>query len=100
METLQAAGVPAGLLAHAKHHLEDPHLAARGYPRPVDQPGIGRLLLEGPAFRGSRLPEPIVEPAPLLGEHTREIAAELLGLAQSEIRELLAAGILEDPPKD
>ena len=100
MERLQAAGVPAGLLAHAKHHFEDPHLAARRYPQPVDQPGIGSLLFEGPAFRGSRLPDPIVGPAPRLGEHTREIAAELLGLSESEIRGLLAAGVLEDPPEE
>jgi crotonobetainyl-CoA:carnitine CoA-transferase CaiB-like acyl-CoA transferase len=99
METLQRAGVPAGMVQHAGHHLEDPHLAARDYHREIEQPDLGRVVLEGPAFRGSELPEPIVEPAPGLGEHTRGIAAELLGLSPSEIAELIEAGVLEDPPE-
>ncbi|MDH3213743.1 MAG: CoA transferase [Myxococcales bacterium] len=98
METLQAHGVPAGIVAHAAHHFEDPHLGARGYRRPLDQPGIGPILVEGPAFRGSDLPEPIVKPAPRLGEHTREIASRLLGLSDAEIAEQIEAGVLEDPP--
>jgi crotonobetainyl-CoA:carnitine CoA-transferase CaiB-like acyl-CoA transferase len=98
MDTLQAHGVPAGIVAHAAHHFDDPHLGARGYRRPVEQPGIGRVVMEGPAFRGGDLPEPIVEPAPLLGEHTREIASRLLGLSDAEIADLIEAGVLEDPP--
>jgi crotonobetainyl-CoA:carnitine CoA-transferase CaiB-like acyl-CoA transferase len=98
MEALQAHGVPAGIVARAAHHLDDPHLGARGYRRTVEQPGIGPLVLEGPAFRGSDLPEPIVEPAPMLGEHTREIASRLLGLSNAEVAGLIDAGVLEDPP--
>ena len=99
MDTLQAHGVPAGIVAHAAHHFDDPHLGARGYRRPVEQPGIGRVVMEGPAFRGSDLPESIVKPAPMLGEHTREIASRLLGLSDAEIAERIDAGVLEDPPE-
>jgi crotonobetainyl-CoA:carnitine CoA-transferase CaiB-like acyl-CoA transferase len=97
METLQARGVPAGMVQNPKQQLEDPHLAARGYHRPIEQPGIGRLVLEGPAFHGSALPEPIVAPAPALGQHTREVCAELLGMATGEIERLIADGVLEVP---
>lgn len=101
MEALQAHGVPAGMLQHGLHQLEDPHLAARGYLREVDQPDCGSLVFEGPAFHGSDLPEPIIRPAPGLGEHTRELAAERLGLSLTEIEDLVAKGILEDgPPPD
>ncbi len=100
METLQSHGVPAGMVAHAGTHFEDPHLAARGYPQPIDQPGIGPVVLEGPAFRGTDLPDPIVFQAPKLGEHTRQIASELLGLSDAKIQELIEAGVLEDPPDE
>ena len=98
MEALQARGVPCGIVAHGGYHHGDPHLAARGYLIPLEQPGLGPIVLEGPAFHGSDLPEPLVGPAPLLGQHTRRIAAERLGLSAAEIEELVVAGVLEDPP--
>jgi crotonobetainyl-CoA:carnitine CoA-transferase CaiB-like acyl-CoA transferase len=98
METLQAAGVPAGIVAHPGHHLSDPQLLHRGYPKLVVQPDYESLLLEGPPFLGSDLPEPIVGPAPLLGQHTREVAREVLGLSDDEIQALIDEGVLEDPP--
>jgi crotonobetainyl-CoA:carnitine CoA-transferase CaiB-like acyl-CoA transferase len=100
METLQAAGVPAGIVEHPAHHLSDPQLQHRGYPKLVVQPGYESLVLEGPPFLGSDLPEPIVGPAPLLGEHTREVAREVLGLEGAEIQALIDQGVLEDPPKE
>jgi len=99
MEALQAAGVPAGIVAHPGHHLADPQLQHRGYPKLLAQPGYESIVVEGPAFLGSDLPEPIVAPAPLLGEHTRELAREILGLSGDEIQALIDEGVLEDPPK-
>jgi crotonobetainyl-CoA:carnitine CoA-transferase CaiB-like acyl-CoA transferase len=100
MEVLQAAGVPAGIVAHPAHHLSDPQLQHRGYPKLVVQPGYESLVLEGSPFLGSDLPEPIVAPAPLLGQHTREVAREVLGLTEGEIQQLIDEGVLEDPPKE
>jgi crotonobetainyl-CoA:carnitine CoA-transferase CaiB-like acyl-CoA transferase len=98
MERLQNRGVPAGIVAHPGHHFEDPQLAARGYHKRVEQRGFGEIVVEGTPFLGSDLPEPITTPAPLLGEHTREICRERLGLSDAEIDALFAAGVLEDPP--
>jgi len=98
METLQAAGVPCGIVAHPGHHIGDPQLAHRGYPKLVDQQGLTTMLLEGPAFLASDMPEVVVTQAPWLGEHTREIARDLLGLAADEIERLVEEGVLEDPP--
>ena len=39
----------------------------------MDQQEIGPMVVEGPAFHGSDLPEPIVTQAPRLGEHTRPL---------------------------
>ena len=98
METLQAHGVPAGILAHGGHLIDDPQLAALGFHRPIDQPPLGRIVLEGTPFRGSDLPRTLIERAPDLGEHTRQVARERLGLSDTEIDHLLAQAILETPP--
>ncbi|MEN8161649.1 MAG: CoA transferase, partial [Myxococcota bacterium] len=100
METLQAVGVPAGIVAHPGHHMSDPQLLHRGYPKLVVQPGYESILVEGPPFLGSDLPDPIVGPAPLLGEHTREVARAVLGLSDDEIQALIDEGVIEDPPKE
>jgi crotonobetainyl-CoA:carnitine CoA-transferase CaiB-like acyl-CoA transferase len=100
METLQAVAVPAGIVAHGAHHIGDPQMIHRNYPKLVDQQELGTMLLEGPAFLGTDLPEVIVEQAPMLGEHTRELAAELLGLSETEIASLIEQEVLEDPPSE
>jgi crotonobetainyl-CoA:carnitine CoA-transferase CaiB-like acyl-CoA transferase len=97
MEHLQARGVPAGVVQHAEHQVRDPHLQERGFFRELDQPGLGRVLLEGPVFRGTDMPGPRVEPAPLLAQHTREICRSALGLPDSEIDRLVETGVIEDP---
>jgi crotonobetainyl-CoA:carnitine CoA-transferase CaiB-like acyl-CoA transferase len=42
------------------------------------------------------MPEPELRPAPYQGEHTREVAAQLLGLSSDDIQALIASGDLED----
>ena len=97
METLQSLGVPAGVLQKGNHLFEDPQLAARGFLRTVDQPESGELTFEGEAFHGELLGESRVDPAPMLGEHTREICRDWLGLDDAEIDRRLAEEILEEP---
>jgi crotonobetainyl-CoA:carnitine CoA-transferase CaiB-like acyl-CoA transferase len=96
---VQAVGVPAGIVTNGGHLLGDPQLAHRGYAKVVDQQGVGTMMMEGPAFHGTDIPEPIVTQAPWIGEHTREIARDLLGLSAPEIEQLVADGVLEDPPE-
>ncbi len=100
MAHLQAFGVPAGAMAYASDLAADPQLAARGFLVEVDQPDLGPLTLEGPCVRGGALPPPIIGPAPRLGEHTRQVAEELLGLTPPEVEAHLAAGVLEEPALD
>ncbi len=98
METLQSFGVPAGMMNYASDEPADPHLQARGYLAPVEQPGVGSMILEGPAFYGSAMERPFIGPAPWLGEHTREVAAGLLGLDAAETERLIQSGVLEVTP--
>jgi crotonobetainyl-CoA:carnitine CoA-transferase CaiB-like acyl-CoA transferase len=96
----QAAGVPAGAMLHSRDLASNEHLVARGFPVPVDQPAVGTILFEGPAFFGPAIAPPVEEPAPWLGEHTEEIAIELLGLDPAEVQRLIDAGVLEITPLD
>ena len=89
------AGVPAGPMLTAVGQISDPHLRARGYLVAIDQPPIGGLVLEGAAFHATGMVGPDIRPAPGLGEHTRDIAAGLLGLSDAEIDALVAEGVLE-----
>lgn len=94
-----AAGVPAGPMLTSSQQLQDPHLAARGYLVELDQPPIGVMTFEGPAFVSTGMSDADIRPAPGLGEHTQEIAAEL-GLDEAATDDLIARGILEiDNPR-
>jgi crotonobetainyl-CoA:carnitine CoA-transferase CaiB-like acyl-CoA transferase len=76
----------------------DAQYVARGFAVEIDQPGVGPLVLDGSAFRGALMVGPDIRCAPDLGEHTRQIAHDLLGLDDAEIDRLLAAGVLETTP--
>jgi benzylsuccinate CoA-transferase BbsF subunit len=92
---LQKAGVPAGQALAPGDQAEHVHFVAHGYPVPVEQPGSGPLLLEGPAFQAARMGTPRCEPAPLPGQHTAEICRELLGLDDADIDRLVAAAAID-----
>ncbi len=95
MLALQAAGVPAGMMMYPADLVADQHSVARHFPRVVDQPGLGDVILEGAAFEATGMPEPLITPAPMLGEHTREICREILAMTDAEFDELVSDGALE-----
>jgi len=96
MALLQQAGVPSGIMMTPSLQVEDPHLETRGYLLEVDQPGLGPVLFEGAAFHATGLGPPTTRPAPYLGQHTRAVAAEMLGLSATEIDRLVHDGVLAD----
>ncbi len=91
--SLRAAGVPAAPVNSSRDVLEDPALVARDYWQTVEHPVIGAMAVSGPPFRldGDR---PALRRAPLLGEHTHEVAREILGLEDAAIDKLVADGVL------
>ena len=91
----QAAGVPAGRLMHPVDQLEDPHLEQRGFLVGMDQPGLGRVVLEGACITGSGMAAPVIRPAPFIGEHTRRFCVEDLGMHPDRVEELISAGAME-----
>jgi len=94
LAALQAAGVPAGLVLRASEALADPHLEARGYYVYLDHPEAGVRAYDGAPFTLSATPVELRRAAPLLGEHTLEIATTVLGLSDDEAAALIAEQVL------
>jgi 2-methylfumaryl-CoA isomerase len=63
----------------------------------VEQPGIGTYLMPGSPLDFSGLERLPARRAPMLGEHTDEILAELLALSEAEIGRLHDEGVVAGP---
>jgi crotonobetainyl-CoA:carnitine CoA-transferase CaiB-like acyl-CoA transferase len=93
---LQAAGVPAALMARGPDQLDDPQLVARDAFAELDHPALPMTLNTNlQVAQYSSLPAAPLRPAPVRGEHTVEIATSLLGLAAPEVEALVAEGVLQ-----
>jgi crotonobetainyl-CoA:carnitine CoA-transferase CaiB-like acyl-CoA transferase len=96
-QRLQGVGVPAGFMQRLSEYRGDPHFSARGFIRTLTHPGLANPLpTENGPVLSRTMPEPELRPAPYQGEHTREVAAQLLGLSSDDIQALIASGDLED----
>ncbi|MDA1003399.1 MAG: CoA transferase [Chloroflexi bacterium] len=93
MRVLGEAGVPAGATLDTRDLFTDPHLLARDFVRHVQHPTEGEIPLLAFPPRLSKSDVPLVSP-PLLGEHTAEVLAADLGLVESELERLRAAGVI------
>ena len=93
METLQAAGVEAGVVRDFAQLQSDPQLAAREHFVRVQHAPLGELAFERSGSRLSATPGRISRPGPLLGEHSRAILSGILGLSDAEIQALIAGGV-------
>ncbi len=63
----------------------------------VEQPGIGSYLMPSTPLRFDACERLAPKRAPLLGEHTDEVLAELLGLSDAEIGRLYSDGVVGGP---
>ena len=64
----------------------------------VEQPGIGTYMMPGTPLDFGALERAPVRRAPLLGEHTDEVLAGVLGLSEGEIGKLHDAGVVASAP--
>jgi crotonobetainyl-CoA:carnitine CoA-transferase CaiB-like acyl-CoA transferase len=92
-EALDAAGVPAAPVQTIDQVLADPQTLARGMVIEQDHPLLGKIKLPNLPIRMSDCDTSPRGPAPLLGQHNREIAASV-GYSDQQIDVLVAQGVL------
>jgi crotonobetainyl-CoA:carnitine CoA-transferase CaiB-like acyl-CoA transferase len=77
LSTLDRADVPSAKIQTIDDVVNDPQIIARGMLVEQDHPVAGKIRLPNVPFKFSGFDATIREPAPLLGQHNREIALSL-----------------------
>jgi benzylsuccinate CoA-transferase BbsF subunit len=96
---LQRAGVAAAPVQDASDLARDPQLRARGFIVEIDHRDLGRIEYPG-AIERTVLPSGgVKDPVPRLGEHTREVLAEWVGIETPEVEALAERGAVWLPEK-
>jgi benzylsuccinate CoA-transferase BbsF subunit len=95
METLQGIGICAAVVQDVEDQFKrDKQYAATGFLVNLSEPEAGDVVTENVPMRMSETPGKVRGVAPLMGEHTYEIARNLLGLSDDEIKKLDAEKVL------
>jgi crotonobetainyl-CoA:carnitine CoA-transferase CaiB-like acyl-CoA transferase len=76
----------------------DPQIKAREMMVEVEQPFIGKVRMYGSPLKMSETPTGIRGPAPLLGQHTEEILADVLGYKKEQVKELYEQEVVYNEP--
>jgi len=99
MDLFNKHDIPCGPILSMKEIAEEQSLRATGTVVEVDHPTRGKYLTVGNPIKLSDSPAD-VRRSPLLGEHTEEILAKVLGYKASEINEIKASGAITPPKKE
>ena len=91
LEVLEKSGVPAGPILNISEVWNDPQIEARNMKVTLDHPTAGKITNIGLAAKLYSTPGRITKPAPLLGEHTREILVDA-GYSKKNIEDLIDSG--------
>lgn len=90
-----AYSIPAGRVYRAPEMLEDPHFQAREAIIEVETERYGKLKMQGAFPKMSATPSSVRSPAPsIVGQHNAEIYGGLLGMDETELDRLKAAGAI------
>ncbi len=96
---LQAHGVPACRGRDPRTSVDNPQLQARGFHEVIEHPVVGAKPTPGVPFRYASVERWLRTPAPLLGQHNRDILQGLLGVDDDTYASLEARGIVGERPK-
>ncbi len=93
MEICNPLDIPVGPILSMKEIAEEPSLRETGTIVEVDHPERGPYLSVGCPVKLSDT-DVVVERSPLLGEHSAEILAQVLGYSEAEIAALQESGVV------
>jgi crotonobetainyl-CoA:carnitine CoA-transferase CaiB-like acyl-CoA transferase len=94
MQSLQKAGVHAGVVQSAQDLANDPQLQARNFFVKLNHPVLGKTILDGSPIKMGSDCMPDWKSAPLLGEDNEYVFMNLLGFTESEFKSYLEKGVI------
>ena len=86
----EEAGIPCGPVLDMKEAIEHPHIQAREMMVRVKHPTVGDMYFQGCPIKLSATPGSVESPAPLLGQHNREV----FNLTEEQLQALKQDGVL------
>ncbi len=84
------AGIPCGPVLDMQEAIDHPHIQAREMMVRIKHPTVGDMYFQGCPIKLSATPGSVDTPAPLLGEHNREV----FGLSETDLHRLREEGVL------
>ena len=94
MQTLQALGVPAGVVNDGRRLVEDPNFAARSFFQTFDHPEIGKAVTRRSPVTYSNADTSVPRGAPVLGQDTEYVCTQILKMSDEEWLGLMESGVL------
>jgi crotonobetainyl-CoA:carnitine CoA-transferase CaiB-like acyl-CoA transferase len=91
---LEAHQVPSAPVHDIEEVLRDPQVLAREMLVEFDHPIVGRVRLPSLPFKFSDADAAPRTPAPLLGQHNREVLCTILGYSPAQVTEIERDGVL------
>ncbi len=85
---------PIAVVYNTEELVNNPHYKARGYFIDIEHPVAGKLKYPGAPFKMSEEGWEIRSPAPLLGQHNRDVYGGLLGYSDKDLVALRSQGII------
>lgn len=89
-QILEANGVPNGRINTMTMICADPQIAARDMIVEVEHPVAGKYKMAGSPIKFSSYPNTTYDPAPMLGQHTKEVLRDYLNMSDEAIDQILA----------
>ncbi len=94
ISALERLAVPCGPINDLAQVFDDPQVRARGMRTNAPHPLAGTVPMVASPIRLSETPVRPPTAPPLLGQHTREVLSELLGMADAELQVLRERGVI------
>ncbi|MGE0765218.1 MAG: CaiB/BaiF CoA transferase family protein [Hyphomicrobiaceae bacterium] len=86
--------VPCAPVRNLREVIDDKHMHERGMLEEIEHPELGRITVPTSPLRFHGADQVETTPSPTVGQHNAEIYGGWLGLSESEISELKAAGVI------
>lgn len=94
LERLHGAGIPASLVRNFEEVANDPQCEVRDMFPMMDHVAAGMHRVTGTPVKLSDTPGSLGIPAPLLGQHTREVIRNFFGLDDGAVDDLESRGVI------